>query len=54
MDLQSNPPKMYKNFDTLVAEGERNFINAPDMTDVIENPENKINLSDKKENIDDK
>ena len=42
---------MYKNFDTLVAEGERNFINAPDMT---ENIENKINLSDQKENIEDK
>ena len=48
MDLQSNPPKMYKNFDTLVAEGERNFINAPDMTETIEN---KINLSNEKENI---
>lgn len=26
LDLQSNPPKMYKNFDTLIAEGERNLI----------------------------
>ena len=41
---------MYKNFDSLVAEGERNFINAPEMSDSIEN---KINLSDQKENIED-
>ena len=30
LDLQSNPPKMYRNFDTLIAEGERSLINAPD------------------------
>ena len=26
LDLQSNPPKLFKNFDELIAEGERNMI----------------------------
>ena len=26
LDLQSNPPKMYRNFDQLIAEGDRNLI----------------------------
>ena len=46
MDLQSNPPKMYKNFDTLIAEGERSMVNAPDV-DITENK----NLSETKENV---
>ena len=49
MDLQSNPPKMYKNFDTLVAEGERNYLLAPDVSDDLENK----NLSNQKENVED-
>jgi len=48
MDMQSNPPKMYKNFDTLVAEGEKNYITAPDVSDEI--LQNK-NLTVEKENV---
>tara|TARA_R110002126_G_scaffold64134_1_gene164395 strand:- start:1020 stop:1838 length:819 start_codon:yes stop_codon:yes gene_type:complete len=46
MDLQSNPPKMYKNFDELIAEGERILVSAPN----IKSSENK-NLEEPKENI---
>ena len=48
MDLQSNPPKMYKNFETLIAEGEKNYITAPDVSDEI--LQNK-NLTVEKENV---
>ena len=46
MDLQSNPPKMYKNFDELIAEGERSFVNVPN----VKVPENKILVS-QEENV---
>ena len=29
MDLQSNPPKMYRNFDSVIAEGEKGMIEKP-------------------------
>ena len=44
MDLQSTPPKMYKNFDTLIAEGEKGMA-------VKEEDLKKIDLE---ENVDDK
>tara|TARA_R110000737_G_scaffold114881_1_gene147810 strand:+ start:1319 stop:2134 length:816 start_codon:yes stop_codon:yes gene_type:complete len=47
IDLQSNPPKMYKNFDVLIAEGEKSFVSAPNV-DLLENKK----LSDPKENVD--
>jgi len=46
MDLQSNPPKMYKNFDELIAEGERSVVNVPN----VKVPENKI-LTGQEENV---
>ncbi len=46
MDLQSNPPKMYKNFDELIAEGERSVVNVPN----VKVPENKI-LVGQEENV---
>ena len=52
MDLQSNPPKMYKNFDELIAEGERDMmgISGKDITEV----EEKLKKDNVEENIDDK
>lgn len=52
MDLQSNPPKMYASFTTLIAEGERDMmgISGKDITEV----EEKLKKDNVEENIDNK
>jgi hypothetical protein len=52
MDLQSNPPKMYRNFDELIAEGERDTMNV-NSKDISEAEEN-LKKDNVEENIDDK
>ena len=47
MDLQSNPPKMYKNFDELIAEGENTKV--PVRNTKI--PEDKLLLKQEEENV---
>ena len=48
MDLQSNPPKMYKNFDELIAEGERDMM-AISQKDIVEEQTNT--KKSKKDNV---
>lgn len=48
LDLQSNPPKMYKNFDELIAEGERNMITTTPL------PNEELKKDNVEENVDDK
>ena len=48
MDLQSNPPKMYKNFDELIAEGERDMM-AITQKDIVEEETNT--KKSKKDNV---
>jgi len=48
MDLQSNPPKMYKNFDELIAEGERDMM-AISQKDIVEEETNT--KKSKKDNV---
>jgi len=51
MNLQSNPPEMYKNFDELIAVGEKDMmgISGKDITEV----EEKLKKDNTKENIND-
>jgi hypothetical protein len=48
MDLQSNPPKMYRNFDELIAEGERDMM-AISQKDIVEEDLNP--KKSKKDNV---
>ena len=52
MDLQSNPPKMYRNFDELIAEGERDMMGIS-QKDVVEEEEN-LKKTNVEENVEDK
>ena len=48
MDLQSNPPKMYRNFDELIAEGEKDMM-AISQKDIVEEDLNP--KKSKKDNV---
>jgi len=50
MDLQSNPPKMYRNFDELIAEGERDLMGIS-QKDVMEEEQN-LKKDNVEENVD--
>ena len=52
MDLQSNPPKMYRNFDELIAEGERDMMGIS-QKDVVEEEQN-LKKDNVEENVEDK
>ena len=52
MDLQSNPPKMYRNFDELIAEGEKDMMGIS-QKDIVEEDKN-LKKDNVEENIDDK
>jgi hypothetical protein len=52
MDLQSNPPKMYKNFDELIAEGEKDLLGIS-QKDVTEEEE-KLKKTTVEENVENK
>ena len=52
MDLQSNPPKMFRNFDEMIAEGEKDMMNV-NSKDINEAEEN-LKKDNTKENIEDK
>jgi hypothetical protein len=49
MNLQANPPEMYRNFDELIAEGEKDMMNV-NSKDIIEAEEN-LKKDNTKENI---
>ena len=50
MDLQSNPPKMYKNFDELVAEGEKDMVGLSGKE--INEAEENLKKDNVEENVD--
>lgn len=52
MDLQANPPKMYRNFDELIAEGEKDLMGIS-QKDVMEEEQN-LKKTNVEENVEDK